>query len=450
MEKELFERAPVHRAYFRFALPVVLSMVLALVYNMADTFFIAKTGDTNLIAGVSLCAPIFTLMLALGDLFGLGGSSLLSRLFGEKAEERARRVSVFCVYGTILVGFLSAALLLIFETPVLAFLGADEETMPYAREYYRYIAIGAPAIIFSLTPSNTLRTEGLTNESMVGNMMGSILNIIMDPIFIFALDMGAAGAAIATVLGNLGADAYYFWVFSRKSKALSADPRLFAFDADTLKQILLIGIPASVTNLMQSLGIAMVNRRLLPFGNDKIAMMGIVLKISMIAILVLVGFAFGAQPLIGYNYGAKNRKRLFGILRFAYFFECLTALVLSGGLMLFAPQLISLFLGGEAMIAGGAQMLRLQMTSAVFAGIVLVSTVTFQAAGKALGALLLSVSRQGVLLALALAVMTPVFGYTGVILAQPMADLATVLMAAGLFFAMLYRPMLRDASAAEQ
>ena len=151
MQNELFEKAPIHKAYFKFALPVVFSMVVSLVYNMVDTYFIAQTGNTNLIAGVSISAPVFTLMIAFGDIFGLGGSSVISRLFGQKLDEDGKRLSVFCFYAAILCGIVMAAVMLLFRQPILHILGADEETMTYASQYFTFITLGAPFIIVSYT-----------------------------------------------------------------------------------------------------------------------------------------------------------------------------------------------------------------------------------------------------------------------------------------------------------
>ena len=170
-KNDLFEKAPIPRAYFTFALPVVFSMVVSLVYNMVDTFFIAQTGNTDLVAGVSLSAPVFTLMIALGDIFGLGGSSVISRLFGQKLDKDGKRLSVFCFYGAIACGILVTVLLLLFRGPVLTLLGADRDTITYASQYYTYIALGAPFIIVSYTPLNLLRTEGFATASMVGSIL---------------------------------------------------------------------------------------------------------------------------------------------------------------------------------------------------------------------------------------------------------------------------------------
>lgn len=434
MQNDLFEKAPVHKAYFKFALPVVFSMVISLIYNMVDTYFIARTGNTNLVAGVSICAPVFMLMIAIGDIFGLGGSSVISRLFGQKRDDDGKRLSVFCFYGALLCGILFTVMMLLFRRAVLSLLGADAETFAYASQYFTYLVLGAPFIIVSYTPSNQLRTEGLTNESMIGTILGAVVNMILDPIFISALGLGAAGAAIATVIGNICADLFFVWALLTKSKRLSINPAGFYITSAEVGQIMAIGIPASITNLMQSFGTALTNRYLLPYGNDKVAAMGIVMKVNLIAVLVLVGFAFGAQPLIGYNYGADNKARLRKILRFSYAFECGIAVMLAGILSLAAPVMIRMFMSDESVIAAGVPMLRMQQIGMAFIAVVLVTTCTFQSAGKAVGAFLLSVSRQGVVFAAVIFIASKLFGYSGVLLAQAVSDVLTAILAVGLFW----------------
>lgn len=441
MDNEWFEKAPVHKAYFKFALPVVCGMIISLVYNMVDTWFIARTGNTDLVAGIALGAPVFTLMIAIGDMFGLGGASVISRLFGQKKDDEGRKISIFCFYAAIIIGVIVAAFMLVFRAPILRLLGANQDTMEYASGYYTYIVMGAPLIILSFTPNNQLRTEGFSAQSMIGGVIGSVVNIILDPVFIFGLGWGAAGAAIATVLGYVCTDSYYLWILLHKTKKLSANIREFRVVPSELMQILSIGIPACITNLMQSFGMTVLNRFLLPYGNDRVAAMGIVMKTNLIAALIIIGFAFGAQPLIGYNYGAGNRDRLKKILRFCYGFECVIAVMISGLMSFVAPYLLRLFIADEHIVAIGTPMLRMQQMGMVFMSIVLVTTVTFQAAGKAWGALMLSVSRQGVIFAIVIFAASRLFGYTGVLMSQPAADVLTALLAVILFMRSIYREL---------
>lgn len=225
MNNDVFETMPVPKAYFKMALPVVFGMVISLVYNMVDTWFIAKTQNTSLVAGVSLCAPVFSLMIAFGDIFGLGGSSAISRLFGKKDYDTARRISAFCLLGSIFFGIAVAVLMLLFQTPILHLLGARDDTIAYAGAYYRFLVLGCPAIIFNIVPGNLLRTEGLANDAMIGSVIGAVFNILLDPIFIFSLHMGAGGAALATILSNLLADCYLVWVVFKRAGHLSMSCR---------------------------------------------------------------------------------------------------------------------------------------------------------------------------------------------------------------------------------
>ena len=426
MENVLFEKTPVPKAYMKLALPVVFSMMVSLIYNMVDTYFIALTGVQELVAGVSLVVPVFTLMIAFGDIFGLGGSSLISRLFGEKRLEEAKRVSAFCICVSIV--------LMVFKTPILHILGTDDGTFQYASDYYTWIAIGATSIIFGLVPSNILRTEGLATQAMVGSMVGSVANIILDPIFIFGLKQGAAGAAIATVLGNLIADIYYVYVTIKKTNRLSVSIVDAKISTSMIRNVLIIGIPASITNIMQSFMVMTTNHYLLPYGNDKIAAMGIALKVNMITALILVGFAFGGQPLIGYNYGSKNNKRLKEILKFAYLFEMGLGLVFTIIMSVFAPLIISVFMKQWDIVSNGATMLRFQQLGMTFMAVTLVSTCVCQSVGSALGAFILSISRQGVVYVLALVVMSNVVGYNGILVSQACSDVITAVIAISIIF----------------
>lgn len=434
MEQELFARAPIPRAYFKMALPVVLSMLVSLVYNMVDTWFIAQTRNTALVAGVSLCAPMFTLMVAMGDIFGLGGSSLISRLLGKGEVQRVRHVSAFCCYGAIFWGVFIGALMLIFRQPVLTLLGAKSDTMDSAAAYYSYLALGAPAIIFTLVPSNILRTEGMATASMVGSITGALVNIVLDPIFIFGLNMGAGGAALATVLSNVVSAILFIVLLCTKSQRLSMQLRDCSVQGTELREILVIGFPASITNLMQSFAMMLTNRFLLPYGTEQVAALGIALKVNMIVMLIMVGFAFGAQPLLGYNYGAGNGARLRGIIQFDVLVELVFSLGMTAVFLAAAPHIIRIFMPDSGVIQAGSTILRCMVITMPLMGIILVCTTLFQAAGKAMPAFLLSISRQGVALLVCMVVLSRLFGFYGVILAQAAADVISAVLALGLLW----------------
>lgn len=433
MTDELFARTPIPKAYMTLALPVVMSMVVQLVYSMADTFFIALTGDTALIAGISVCTPLFTLLLAFGDLFGLGGSSVIARLFGAGRKADGKRLSIFCFYGAIGFGIVAAVVLLSLREPMLALLGAKGEVIPYAVAYYSWFIAGAPFVIFSLVPTNLLRTAGCPKISMNASILGAAVNIALDPVLIFGLELGAAGAALATVIGYICADIYAVCYIRRHCAELSLDLPALRISWHEAAGIFSIGLAAAVTSFTQTFGIALTNRSLLPYGSDAIAVMGIVMKIIMIVALVVVGLAFGGQPLIGYTYGAKDKARMKKVIAFALQAVIGTSAVLALGLAFFARPVVHVFLAQPALIEQGVTMLYWQLPAIIFMGIGLVLICTFQATGKGLPALMLSLCRQGIVYALALAVLPLWFGYTGVIAAQLAADIVTVVIAAGLY-----------------
>lgn len=439
---ELFEKVSIKKAYFTIALPVVLSMTVVLIYNIVDTFFVAKTGNPDLVAGVSQGAPIFNLMIALGDIFGIGGSSLISRLFGEKKYSTARNVSGYCFYAPIVCGLIVTVIMLVFQNQFLSLLGASAATWKYAREYYLVMAWGATFVIFGLSPTNILRTEGLAVQSMLASIIGTGINIVLNPIFIFTCGLGAAGSALATVTSNVIGDVIMIYFLRTKSKRLSTSIHETKISRHLKWEIYSIGIPASITNFMVTFATAMTNRHLIQYGADSVAAMGIAIKASMIITTIMIGFAFGAQPLIGYAYGAKNKERFDAVKRFDLEVIGGVAFVLTILLFIFAPDIIRLFMDKPTIVREGAQMLRWVTSTTTLAGIIMVFTTMFQSMGKASPAFWLSFCRQGLIFAITITVMAKIWGYMGVLAAQAAADCLTLILA--LIFNRIYRPNFDD------
>ena len=426
---DLFENTSIKKAYFTLVLPVVLSMTVTLIYNMVDTFFVAKTQNPDLVAGVSQGAPLFTMMIALGDIFGLGGSSVISRLFGEHQDRTGRFVSGYCFYSSILCGIFITIIMLVFQTPFLHLLGASPSTWKYAREYYLVMAWGATFVIFGLTPTNILRTEGLAVQSMIASMTGTGINIILNPIFIFTCGWGAAGSALATVTSTVISDIIMIYYTHYRSKKLTTSIKETKISRRLQWEIYAIGIPASITNLMATFATALTNRYLIAYGAPSVAAMGIALKISLVTNMIVAGLAFGAQPLIGYNYGAKDQRRFQETIRFDLLVVAGFAFIATIALIIFAPVLIRLFMNDPVVIREGTSMIRWLSSSATLAGVILVFTTMFQSMGKASPAFWLSFCRQGLIFAVVIIVLHALFGYTGILAAQPAADLLTFTLA---------------------
>jgi len=443
--EELFVKKPIPQAYFQLALPVVFGMLASMIYNLADTFFVSQTQNTALVAGVALCTPLFSFMLAVGDIFGLGGSALMSRLLGKQDTATSRRVSSFSVYIGIATGLVVTVLLLVFERQILTLFGATSETYRYAAQFYRIMALGASFIIFSLIPSNMIRTEGLATQSMIATVAGTALTIVLDPIFIFPLGLGAAGAALATVIGYALTDVVLVFFVLTKCQVNSVSWQQRHITGPLIKSILLIGIPASITNLMQSFGTALLNNYLAHYGASQVAAFGIASKIYMIVMLLIVGFAFGVQPMIGYNFGAQEFKRLKQIIHFDLFVEAGLAFVLAVILMIFAPTIVSWFMPQAVIVRAGSLLLRSLLSTTPLIGVILVFTTVFQSTGQALGAFVMSIARQGVVFLVVIVIADHLFGYLGVVWAQPLADIITVLIGCG-FYYWKFKPLLKTTS----
>ena len=432
-QRGVFDTDRLIPGYFKLALPVVFSMVITLIYNLADTYFIAKTNDAMLVAGVSLCTPLFTALMAIGNIYGQGGNSLISRLLGRGDRDSVGRVSAFCFYLAILTGAVIATPMLLLRRPMLGLLGASENTVAHAQAYYSVIVAGAPLVILSFIHTNLIRSEGMSTLSMAATVSGSLLNIALDPIFISVLGWGARGAALATVMGYTLTDLLSLIFVTKKSAALSVDIRRARVNRGELGQIFSVGVTAAITNIATSVCIVFMNQFLLPYGDDRIAALGIVLKVTMVVQLILVGFAFGGVPLFGYLYGAGERDKLKGLLRFCTLFMC--ALALSESLLVFlmAAPLIRVFIDDAAIIANGALMLRWQIIGMPCCAIVLLYTCLFQASGKALQALALSLSRQGLIFVAVFFIATLIGKYNGFLVVQPLSDALSAALALTLF-----------------
>ena len=432
-ENELFKSVPIKKALMKMSFPLMVSMLVTVIYNMADTFFIGQTGDANQVAAVSLTTPIFMLLMAIGNIFGSGGSSYISRTLGEKNQVKVKRISSFCFYSSIFLGFLSIVVLLGGIEPILKFLGTSSATNDYCRNYLFYYILGAPFVLCSFSLSNIIRSEGASKEAMIGNMIGTIANIILDPILILAFGMGVSGAAIATVIGNALAVLYFATYIIRRSTVLSISLKDLSIKDKIVSSVMSIGIPASVNNILMSISYIFVNNYLKAYGDSAIGAMGIANKVISLVTLLLVGFASGSQPLLGYSYGAKNHKRLNELLSFSFRTVIIGGTL--GGLVIyiFSNSIIKLFINDVEIINYGTTMLRALILSTPIIGIIFVLNSLFQAMGKGTQSMILALSRQGLIFIPIIAIMSKSFGLDGVIYSQAITDLLTTLLSIAMF-----------------
>ncbi len=427
--RELFENAPVSKAVAVMAVPTMISMLVVVIYNMADTFFIGQTGDPMQVAAVSLATPVFMVFMALGNLFGIGGSSAISRALGEKKAERAKNISSFCCYGSLGLGIVMALLFLVGMDGILKLIGASENTVGYARDYLTYIAFGGPFIMFGTAFGNILRGEGAAKESMIGNMIGTVTNIVLDPIMILGLGWGVVGAAVATVIGNMAASGFYLAYFLRKKSSLSIRLGDFKAGERIASGVMAIGIPASLNNILMSCANIVLNQVLISYGDTPVAAMGVAMKANMLLVLLQIGLCSGIQPLIGYNYGARNKKRLMQVFRFTGICAVVMGTLLTILMVAARQTIIRAFIDDSQVVAYGIQMVIALQISGPALGILFLCINTIQGMGKAVPSLVLTICRQGLVFIPAVYILNGIFGLDGVIYAQPVADFISIVLA---------------------
>lgn len=433
MREELFENAPVPRAVITLAVPTMMGMLVTIIYNMADTFFVGQTGDADQVAAVSLATPVFMVLMALGNIFGMGGSSAISRALGSGNRERVQKASSFCFYGSIAVGILAMAGFLFGMEPILAAIGTSAKTVGFAREYLTYIGWGAVSVVLSFAFGNLLRAEGAAKEAMAGMMVGTVTNIVLDPVMILWMGLGVAGAAVATVIGNVCACIYYLWYFARKRTILSISPRHFTMGEGVAREVFSIGLPASLNNVLMSAANIVLNNYLAIYGDDAVAAMGVAMRANTLVVMLQIGLAAGVQPLIGYNYGAGNYRRMRSVMKFAMGSTVTLGSALTLIYFLFTRGIVRMFIKDAAVVDYGVQFLRALMVAGPVLGILFVFMNAFQAMGKAVPSLVLSLSRQGLVFLPVIVIANALVGLDGIVFAQPVADLASILLALGIF-----------------
>lgn len=418
----------VSKAVAKMAIPSVISSLVTVVYNMADTFFVGQTGDPLQVAAVSLTNPIFILLMAFANMFGMGGSAVASMALGEHNEKRVKNTSAFMTYASLVVGIIVMAVLLIFMKPVLTLFGADAQTYDFARGYVLHISYGAPFVIWSAAASFIVRAEGSSKEAMIGSMIGTVSNIVLDPVFISVFGMGAAGAAIATTIGNILASLYFVWYFLKKSTYFSIIPKDFKISDGVMSRICATGLPTAIFSVLMSVSTIVLNQILVAYGNAPVAAFGVVFKANMFITFLQLGLANGVQPLLGYNYGSGDTKRFHAVEMFTK--KCCVIVGALATLLFFVlrTQIITMFINDTDVIYYGVKMLVAYMLSGPVIGILFVNMNCMQSTNRALPATILSILRQGALLIPLFYILNLAFGINGVFFAQAVTDYVAIIL----------------------
>lgn len=431
---DLMENVPVNKAIIKLALPTMLGMVVQLIYNMTDTYFIGKTGNPNLVAAISLVGPIFLAIQAVGNIFANGTSSYISRMLGAKEYVEAKHSSSVAIYLSAIIGIAITATLLLFKNRVLGMIGTSPDTMEPTSAYLTIIIIFASTFILQTSFAGLIRSEGATGIAMMGMVIGLGINIILDPVFILLLHMGTAGAAWATVIGNAFGLCFYIYHLLSKKTLLSIKFRDFKPSKIILSETFKIGVPSAANTLVMSISFVLMNVLAASYGDYVVAGNGIFMRVSSLVIMITMGLTLGYQPFAGYNYGAKNFHRLKDGFKITMIYGTCISLFFTAIFLLFGRSIIGIFISDAETIEAGAQILKAFSWCVPFFGIQFTLMVTFLATGKALKAMIISLGRQCIIFIPLLLISNNLYGFSGFIYAQPIADIITTLIAVGMSF----------------
>ncbi len=424
---QLFEQMPIPQAVMRLAVPTIISSLVMVIYNLADTYFVGILNDPIQNAAVTLAAPVLLAFNAVNNLFGVGSSSMMSRALGRRDYDTVYRSSAFGFYCALISGILFSLLVTVFHNPLLVLLGADSHTVSATGAYMRWtVSCGAVPAILNVVMAYMVRAEGSSFHASIGTMSGCLLNIVLDPIFIlpWGLDMGAAGAGLATFLSNCVACLYFFvFLFKMCGKTyVCVRPSMFRAPREVVFGIFGVGIPASIQNLLNVTGMTVLNNFTSSYGADAVAAMGIVQKINMVPMNVAMGLSQGIMPLVSYNYASGNVPRMKKTIGFAMkitvsFLAAMTAVFYFG-----AAPLVRMFMNNQVIVDYGTKFFRGLCFGLVFLAVDFMAVGVFQACGLGRKALVFALLRKVVLEIPALYILNGLYPMYGLAYAQPVAE----------------------------
>ena len=411
----------------RVGLPAMLGQLTTLIYNIADTFFVSLTKEPVMIAAVTLCAPLLLIIMSIACIFGMGGSSVIARLLGEEKREESGTTMNFCVYAMGIAGMITLALGLVFLQPLAELSGADAENITYTCDYLKWIFMGAPFIMLANGFVHLFRSVGLIKEGTMGLVLGNVINMILDYVFIVILNWGTAGAALATSLGFVCATIYYIICMIREehrgNQLVPLKPAYFSPNAAMIRNVVSIGIPGALITVLMSVSNIVLNNYISIYGSDAVASYGIAYKLDMVPILLSVGLSQGVAPLVGYCYGGNEKKRMHDLVKYTILYGIFMGVIFTAVFILLGKQLAALFLQDDVLIEQTGFFLKILCLSAPMLGVIHMMTSYFQALGKAVKSLTITVLRNAVLFIPGVIILNYFWKLNGVIAAQPVVEI---------------------------
>lgn len=424
---ELLGSAPIPKALLAMGLPTMIGMMINALYNLVDAYFVGGLGTAQM-GAISVAFPLGQVVVGLGLLFGNGAASYISRLLGTGEKETANKVASTALYSSLCVGAVIIICTVIFLNPVLKMLGATGSIMPYAVTYTRIYIISSIFNVFNVTMNNIVTSEGAAKTTMFALLTGAALNMMLDPVFIYVLDLGVAGAAIATAISQIVSTAVYLTYIFRKKSVFNFSIKECCYSKEIVSEVLKIGIPTLVFQLLTSLSIALINMQTKVYGDSVIAAMGVVTRVISMGSLMVFGFIKGFQPIAGFSYGAKKYDRLHEAIKTSILWSTIFCIIFGAGAALFSSSIISGFTKGDMeMIHAGQKALRANGLSFLLFGFYTVYSSLFLALGKAKEGFILGACRQGICFVPVVLLLPMAWGIHGILYAQPIADVISAI-----------------------
>ena len=423
----VFEEKSISKVVLKLGIPAMLGSLTTLIYNMADTYFVSLTKEPAMIAAVTLCVPVLLIIMSAACIFGMGGSSVIARMIGEGRKEDSAKCFNFCTYAMAIGGIGMMIMGLLFINQIANIIGADAENFEYTCDYLRWIFIGTPAIMLSNGLVHSFRSIGLIKEAAIGLAIGNGVNIVFDWILIVLFQMGTKGAAIATSFGFLCATIYYIACLiiqeRKKNECVKMSLKYFSCEKEMAGNVIKIGIPGALITVMMSVANIVLNNFIGIYGSDAVASYGIAYKIDIFPIMLSVWLSQGTAPFVGYCYGRKNEERLACSMRVATIYGVVLGAIFTIALFFLNRVLAGVFLDKEELITQTAWFLRLLCFHAPLLGIINMVTAYFQALGKALNSLIITILRNVILFIPGVAALNYFFKLNGVILTQLIVEI---------------------------
>ena len=427
----LFRTGSVWKSIISMAVPSIIIILVMVLYNMADMFFVGCLGDTAQVAAVSVVGPVFSILAAVATMLGAGSSAVIARCFGAGEIEQGKICSSLCFWTSFFLGVLVSIGLLVGRVPLLGMLGSNAEIFPYAERYLQVLALGAPCFILSNSMAMLVRAEGAVKEGMIGNLLGTLVNCIFDPLFILVLNFGVSGAA-ASVLGNLVATACYLRYIVKHGTVLTVDFRPALKKPQMLGELLAIGLPNGISSLLAGFASSFSNRLLVTHGTAAVAAMAAAGKTTMVISMIAMAICMGCQPLLAYSYGAGDAKRLKQLLKNLILLTVVFGVLAGAASFAGRNALIRMFIKEEGAFRLGTQLVTYLVLGSPVIGLTYLATNLLQSVGRASGAVVLSLLRQGLLLIPLLYLMNALCGVQGIAAAHLIADVGAAAISAGI------------------